>query len=42
MENKGQWPSHILYRADVSGAQMLATKEGMLVGKYDLAKFGCR
>jgi hypothetical protein len=36
MENKGQWPSHILYRADVSGAQMLATKEGMLVGKYDL------
>jgi hypothetical protein len=41
MENKGQWPSHILYRADVSGAQMLATKEGMLVGKYDLASLDC-
>lgn len=35
MENKGQWPSHVLYRADVPGAQMLATPQGMLVGQFD-------
>ncbi|MBX2903476.1 MAG: tandem-95 repeat protein [Chitinophagales bacterium] len=36
IENKGQWPEHVLYRADVPGAQMLATPQGMLVGKYDI------
>ncbi len=35
MENKGQWPKHVLFRADVPGGQMLATPEGMLVGVYD-------
>ena len=35
IENKGQWPGHVLYRADIPGGQMLATPEGMLIGKYD-------
>ena len=35
IENKGQWPAHVLFRADVPGGQMLATQQGMLVGKYD-------
>ncbi len=37
VENKGQWPAHILYRADVPGGQMLATTEGMLVAVFDPA-----
>lgn len=37
IENKGQWPANVLYRADVPGGQMLATPQGMLVGKYDIA-----
>ncbi len=35
MENKGQWPSHVIYRADIPGGQMLATPQGMLIGKFD-------
>ena len=35
VENKGQWPAHVLYRADVAGGQMLATPEGMLIGVFD-------
>ena len=35
VENKGQWPDHVLYRADVEGGQMLATPEGMLIGVFD-------
>jgi gliding motility-associated-like protein len=35
IENKGQWPGHVLFRADVPGGQMLATPQGMLVAKYD-------
>src|ERR1700727_1805790 len=37
VENQGQWPAHVLYKADVPGAQMLVTPQGMLVGKYDPA-----
>ena len=37
IENKGQWPSQVLFRADIRGAQMLATPQGMLVGVYDPA-----
>ena len=37
IENKGQWPTHVLYRADMPEGQMLATPEGMLIGKYDAA-----
>ena len=37
IENKGQWPNYILFRADVPGGQMLATSEGMLIGAYDIA-----
>ena len=37
IENKGQWPSHVLFRADIHGTQMLATPQGMLVGAYDPA-----
>ena len=37
IENKGQWPSNILYRADVPGVQMLATPQGMIVGVFDQA-----
>lgn len=42
MENKGQWPSHVLYRADVPGAQMLATPQGMLVGQFDPKSLAAR
>ncbi len=35
IENKGQWPGHVLFRADFPGGQMLATPQGMLIGKYD-------
>lgn len=35
LENKGQWPAHVLYKADLPGAQMLATPQGMMVGMYD-------
>ena len=35
VENKGQWPAHVLYRADVAGGQMLATPDGMLIGVFD-------
>lgn len=35
IENKGQWPGHVLYRADIPSGQMLATPQGMLIGKYD-------
>lgn len=34
VENKGQWPGNILYRADVPGGQMQVTPEGMLIGAY--------
>ena len=37
IENRGQWPAHVLYRADVPGGQMLATPQGMLIGRYDSA-----
>src|SRR5436189_4882052 len=37
IENKGQWPSQIVYKADVPGGQMLATPDGMIVGKYNPA-----
>jgi len=35
VENKGQWPAHVLYRADVPGGQMLVTPDGMLIGLFD-------
>jgi gliding motility-associated-like protein len=35
VENKGQWPAHVLYKADVAGGQMLVTPDGMLIGAYD-------
>jgi len=35
VENKGQWPAHVLYKADVAGGQMLATPDGMLIGVFD-------
>lgn len=37
IENKGQWPAHVLFRTDFPGGQMLATPQGMLIGKYDAA-----
>src|SRR5205085_2850937 len=36
-ENKGQWPTHILYRADFPLGQALVTGQGMLVGTFDAA-----
>ncbi len=36
-QNKGQWDSKILYRADFKLGQALATKEGMLVGTFNPA-----
>jgi hypothetical protein len=33
--NKGQWPEHVLARADLPGGQALATPEGMLTGLFD-------
>ncbi len=35
VENKGQWPEHVLFKADVEGGQMLATPEGMIIGVFD-------
>jgi hypothetical protein len=35
--NKGQWPKHILYKADMPGGQALVTKEGMIAGIFDPA-----
>jgi len=35
VENKGQWPAHVLYKADVAGGQMLVTPDGMLIGAFD-------
>lgn len=35
IENKGQWPLHVLYRADVPGGQALATPDGMLLGRFN-------
>ncbi|HWB62568.1 MAG TPA: SBBP repeat-containing protein, partial [Chitinophagales bacterium] len=40
IENKGQWPSDVLFRADVPGGQMLATPDGMLIGAYDPQSLG--
>ena len=40
IENKGQWPDHIIYRADIPGYQMLATPEGMLIGKFNTDDLG--
>ena len=37
IENKGQWPDHVLMKADVPGGQMLATPQGMLIGLFDPA-----
>ena len=34
-QNKGQWPSNILYKADFPMGQAQATKEGMIVGTFD-------
>lgn len=34
-QNKGQWPGHVMYRADFPMGQALATREGMLVGTFD-------
>src|ERR1017187_9604050 len=31
-ENKGQWPEHVLYKADFTLGQALATSQGMIVG----------
>ena len=42
IENKGQWPAHVLYRADMPGGQMLATPQGMLIGKFDPASVSAR
>ena len=30
IENKGQWPANVLFRADIFGGQMVATPAGML------------
>lgn len=35
IQNKGQWPAHILYKADLPGAQALVTKDGMIAGVFD-------
>ncbi len=39
IENKGQWPSGILFHVDVPGGQMSVTPEGMLMGQYDASSF---
>jgi hypothetical protein len=39
IENKGQWPSNILFHVDVPGGQMSVTPEGMLMGQYDASSF---
>ncbi|HTB31991.1 MAG TPA: hypothetical protein VK808_08205, partial [Bacteroidia bacterium] len=36
-QNKGQWDSKVLYKADFQLGQAVATKEGMIVGTYDPA-----
>jgi len=42
IENKGQWPANVLFRADIFGGQMVATPAGMLIGKFDPASLGAR
>lgn len=37
IENKGQWPKEIRYRANFSTGQALVTNRGMLVGMFDTA-----
>ncbi len=34
-ENRGQWPAHILYKADFPLGQALVTRQGMMVGAFD-------
>ena len=35
--NNGQWPEHVLYKADFPLGQALVTKQGMIVGAFDPA-----
>ena len=41
VENKGQWPAHVIYKADVPGWQMLATPEGGVVICVSLRSVTC-
>ena len=34
-ENRGQWPSNVLYKADFHLGQALVTPDGMMVGTFD-------
>ncbi|HNY54746.1 MAG TPA: Ig-like domain-containing protein, partial [Chitinophagales bacterium] len=34
-ENNGQWPEHVVYKADFKYGQAIATRRGMLVGTFD-------
>ncbi len=36
-QNNGQWPSHVLYKADFRYGQAVATKKGMMIGTFDPA-----
>ena len=36
IQNKGQWPKHIYYRADFGNCQALITDKGMLMGIFSI------
>ncbi|UPT68689.1 MAG: hypothetical protein M0D57_08725 [Sphingobacteriales bacterium JAD_PAG50586_3] len=41
-QNNGQWPAEVLYKANFTYGQAVATRNGMLVSSFDPTSVGAR